>query len=135
MKSTPMHPSIGDRLQFIAIGPRDLLLKLICMSYRSFIWAFSKLPPRYMAWTSRMRAKRALFRAVRHVPAYAKFLESRGATRDMIPETDKDSYIKAFPVKMRCLGGQRKHPKFRLMRQGVWHSPLFSLTSSCPNHH
>jgi phenylacetate-CoA ligase len=106
MKRTNLRPSLWDRLQFIALGPRDLLLKLICMSYRSFIWGFSKLPPRYMAWTSRMRGKRALYRAVRQVPAYAKFLETRGATHDMIPETDKDSYIKAFPPEMRCRGGQ-----------------------------
>jgi phenylacetate-CoA ligase len=76
------------------------------MSYKSFVLGFSKLPPRYMAWTSRMRARRAFFHAVRDVPAYAKFLEACGATFDEVPETDKASYIKAFPTEERCVGGQ-----------------------------
>jgi phenylacetate-CoA ligase len=59
-----------------------------------------------MAWTSRIRAKRAFFSALNEVPAYAEFLKARGATRQNIPETDKDSYIKMFSPESRCTGGQ-----------------------------
>jgi phenylacetate-CoA ligase len=105
-KNFIIRPSLWDRFQFILLGPRDLLLKLICMSYRSFIWGFKHLLPQYMAWTSRIRARRAFYHAVRNVPEYAQFLADRGANRDIIPETDKDSYIKTFPIESRCVGGR-----------------------------
>lgn len=101
-----LRPSWWDRLQFIALGPRDWLLYLICMTYRSFLWGFQLLSPRYMAWTSRVRARRAFYRAVRDVPAYGQFLADRAAASDTIPETDKDSYIKAFSIEARCVGGR-----------------------------
>ena len=101
-----LRPSWWDRLQFIALGPRDWLLYLICMTYRSFLWGFQLLSPRYMAWTSRVRARRAFYRAVRDVPAYGQFLADRAAASDTIPETDKDSYIKAFSTEARCVGGR-----------------------------
>jgi phenylacetate-CoA ligase len=101
-----IHPSWSDRFQFILLVPRDLLLALICLSYRTFIWGFGLLPPRYMAWTASMRARRAFFRAVRKVPAYRQYLTEQRASAAEIPETDKDSYIKAFPTEKRCVGGR-----------------------------
>ena len=53
------------------------MLLLVCSSYRTFVWAFHAMGPRYMAWTSGIRAKRAFYRAVRDVPAYAKFVAER----------------------------------------------------------
>ncbi len=101
-----IHPSLVERFQFLLLGPRDLLLKLICTNYRSFLWGFRRLSPRYMAWTSKIRARRAFYDAVRNVPAYAQFVKDRNATRDGIPEMDKDSYIKVFPTEARCVGGE-----------------------------
>jgi phenylacetate-CoA ligase len=105
-KNIAFRPSWWERIQFAALFPRDWLLSSISMSYRSFLWGFEHLSPRYMAWTSRIRARRVLYHAVRNVPAYAQFLENRAATGDNILETDKESYIKAFPTEARCLGKQ-----------------------------
>jgi phenylacetate-CoA ligase len=99
------HPSWRDRFQFILLAPRDLFLVLICISYGTFIRGFGLLSPRYMAWTARIRARRAFFRAAREVPAYTQYLAQQRASAAGIPETDKESYIKAFPTERRCVGG------------------------------
>lgn len=99
------RPTWRERLQFLALGPRDLLLYLICRNYRSFIWGFELLPPQYLAWSSRIRARRAFYLAVQNVPAYAQFFAQHGSNVENIPEMDKESYIKAFPVEARCVGG------------------------------
>jgi len=105
LRTNGLLPSWKDRLQFIALGPRDLLLYLVCRTYRTFILSFKFLPPRYLAWASGIRARRAFFRAVREVPAYAKFLAGRGIENGYVPETDKESYIKVFSAESRCKGG------------------------------
>ncbi len=106
MRHTSPSPRWMDRLHFLALGPRDWLLYLVCLTYRTFFWSFRHLPPRYLAWTSHVRARRAFFRAVRNVPAYAEFVKNRSFESCGIPETDKESYIKAFPTEARCLGGR-----------------------------
>jgi phenylacetate-CoA ligase len=98
-----LRPTWRDRIQLAAVGPRDVVLYLVCRSYRSFVWSFERLSPRYLAWSSRVRARRAFYRAVRTVPAYAEFLAARESA--YIPETDKESYIRAFPPEARCVGG------------------------------
>lgn len=105
-KHLPLRPTWWERVQLSAVGPRDVVLYLTCRHYRTFIWAFEKLSPRYLAWSSRIRARRAFYRAAREVPAYAEFLTQHGATRTSIPETDKTSYIKAFSPEARCVGGR-----------------------------
>ena len=100
-----IRPGILERLQFILLGPRDLLLKLICVNYQSFIWGFRKLSPKYMEWSARIRARRAFYKAVKEVPAYAQFVHAHNKTGGEIPETDKDTYIKAYPTESRCVGG------------------------------
>lgn len=105
-KPQSIRPSWRDRLQFLALIPRDWLLFLISLSYRSFLWGFEHLSSGYLAWTSRARANRAFYHAVRNVPAYAQFLIDHMATRDHIPETDKESYIKLFPPDARCVRGR-----------------------------
>lgn len=97
-------PSFSDRIQFITLGPRDLFLKLLCINYRSFIWGFRKILPGFTAWSSRVRARRAFFLAAHKVPAYSEFLKSNSIGN--IPETDKDSYIKAYSTEARCIGGR-----------------------------
>lgn len=106
MRHTSPSPRWTDRLQFLALGPRDLLLYVVCLTYGTFFWSFRRLPPRYLAWTSNVRARRAFFRAVRNVPAYAEFVKTRRFESCGIPETDKKSYIKAFPTAARCLRGR-----------------------------
>jgi len=39
-------PSPLDRARFLLLRPLDLLLKLVCVSYGSFIWFFRRLPDR-----------------------------------------------------------------------------------------
>ena len=101
-----LRPTWGERLQMFAVGPRDVILYLACRSYRSFVWSFERLLPGYLAWSSRIRARRAFYRAAREVPAYAAFLAQHAATRTSIPETDKASYISAFPPEARCVHGR-----------------------------
>ena len=99
-------PSWSDRLRFIGLVPIDWFLYLACRTYRSFLWGFQRLNPRYMAWTSRISARRAFYRAVEHVPAYATFVAEHISEDRGIPETDKERYIKAFPTELRCLEGR-----------------------------
>ena len=99
MKTTP---TLLDRLQFFALAPRDWCLRLLCSSYHTFVWAYSLMIPRLMAWSGGLRARRALFRAARTVPAYAAHLESSG---DTAPETDKASYVNRHPTETRCRAG------------------------------
>lgn len=106
MRKAIPSPSWIDRLNFFALGPRDLLLYLVSLSYRTFFGSFQLLSPRYLSWASRIRARRAFFRAVKKVPAYTKFVSDRGLGNSGIPETDKESYIKAFPTEARCVGGR-----------------------------
>ena len=101
-----VRPSWTDRLHFLALGPREWLLFLVCITYRSFLRSFQLLGPGYLSWTSRIRARRAFFRAVREVPAYARFIGERGMETDGPPEIDKDSYVKVFPTEQRCVGGE-----------------------------
>lgn len=100
-----ISPSWRDRLQFIALGPRDWLLYAVSRTYRTFIWSFEVLSPRYLTWSSRIRARRAFFRAMREVPAYRTFVAERTLS-DGIPEADKESYIKAFSTESRCRAGR-----------------------------
>lgn len=99
-------PTLLDRFQFLLLGPRDVLLKLVCLNFKSFIWSFRKLGPGYLEWSAQVRARRAFLSALRRVPAYAQFVRSCELVGDTIPEMDKDSYIKVFPPEARCVGGR-----------------------------
>lgn len=100
------RPSLKEKLQFILLGPRDLVLYLVCLSYDTFRLAFNLLSPRYLAWSSRTRYIRAFYRAIKNVPAYRRYIEEQGATSVRIPETDKESYINAFSIEDRCVKGK-----------------------------
>lgn len=105
-KKSPASPRWIDRIQFLTLGPRDLLLYIVCLTYHTFYWSFTILSPRYLAWTSRIRAKRAFYRAAKNVPAYAAFLSNHATDQNTIPETDKENYVKVFSTEERCVGGQ-----------------------------
>ncbi len=98
-------PSFWERLQFAAVGPEDALLSLASLSYRSFTWSMGMLSPGRLAWSSRIRARRAFYRTAWEVPAYARFLTENSAAGEDTPETDKVSYITAVPIQDRCIGG------------------------------
>ncbi len=104
-KAEKTRPTLGDRLHFVALIPRDIALALVCLDFRTFIAGFRLLPPRYLEWTSGIRARRAFHRAARRVPAYARFLGTTTAN-GLIPETDKDAYIKVYPTEARCVDGR-----------------------------
>ena len=98
-------PTFWDRLRFLALGPRDWIVRLICWRYETFLWGFSRMTPRFMDSSSRLRARRAMYRAARVVPAYAAHLGRTPAGPTGAPETDKANYVKAYPTEARCRHG------------------------------
>jgi phenylacetate-CoA ligase len=101
-----LTPSAADHLRFLTLGPKGWLLHITGATYGAFMWTFQRLSPRYLAWASHIRGKRSFYRAVRGVPAYRSYIEHLGFTGGVVPETDKESYIKAFPPESRCVGGR-----------------------------
>ncbi|MBI5416850.1 phenylacetate--CoA ligase family protein [Candidatus Poribacteria bacterium] len=100
-------PSMNDRFQFFFLRFRDILLFLITRRYNTFIKGFSLLSPKYLDWTSRIRAKRAYYFAIQNVPAYKTFIEDKQINDwDEIPATDKDTYIKKYTTEQRCVNGK-----------------------------
>jgi len=67
-KNKGFRPSWKERLQFVALGPLDVLLYLVCRSFRTFLECFSLLPPRYLAWSGRIRARREFYLACAKSP-------------------------------------------------------------------
>ena len=107
MPTQRVSPTLRERLAFAVQAPCDIALKLACGSYPTFLGAFKLLSPRYLAWASRTKARKAYYRALDRVPAYAAYVAARrGAST---PETDKDSYIRPFPTERRCLDGSFFH--------------------------
>ncbi len=97
------RPTLRERVEFAIQLPCDWVLKASCGSYPTFLGIFRMLPPGYMAWASRVKARKAYYRAIRNVPAYGEFLRK---SQDLsVPETDKESYIKQYPTGARCVGG------------------------------
>ena len=104
-----VRPTLRERLAFAVQVPCDLILKIACGTYPTFLGVFKLLPPAYLAWASRVKARKAYYRALTKVPAYEAFV---GAHRGVsIPETDKESYIRPFPTEARCLDGTFFHTR------------------------
>ena len=61
-------------------------------------------------WASRKRAAAAFYRARKSVPAYREFLAQHGALQPRnfseIPATDKEGYVKRWPLEALCQGGK-----------------------------
>jgi phenylacetate-CoA ligase len=101
-----LHPTIADQLRFVLLVFRDILLYAISRRYATFIAGFRILGPKYLAWTSRIRARRAYYHAVRKVPAYRRFIQEARITKwSEIPCTDKDTYVRPYPTEQRCVNG------------------------------
>ena len=94
MPSQRVNPTLRERLAFAVQAPCDITLKLACASYPTFLGAFKLLPPRYLAWASKVKARKAYYRALDRVPAYGTY--AGGRADSSIPETDKYSYIRRF---------------------------------------
>src|ERR1700686_5166448 len=97
------RPTIRERLEFAVQAPCDWILKASCVKYATFLAMFKLLPPSYLAWASRVKARKAYYRALGKVPAYRQFLRAEGGQQ--VPETDKENYIKPYETSARCVGG------------------------------
>lgn len=96
----------ANRIQFFLITLGDIMLYFVTKTYSTFILGFRLLPPKYLEWTSRIRARRMYFFALRKVPAYQNFLQNGKITKwSDIPYTDKDTYIKQYTTEQRCING------------------------------
>jgi phenylacetate-CoA ligase len=101
------NPVIRDRFRFFSLFFRDIVLYFASKRYDRFIRSFSYLSPKYMDWTSRIRARRIYYYAVKHVPAYKNFISQADVKKwSDIPFTDKETYIKKFSTKERCIDGK-----------------------------
>lgn len=102
-----VREALRDRCAFIFLFFGDILLFFVAKNYTTFIKGFSILPPWYLAWTSKLRAKRLFNYASREVPAYKSFISGRTIKNwEDIPFTDKENYIKKYPTEERCLHGE-----------------------------
>ena len=97
--------SIVDAFLFATLVPRDWIVRLISWRYSTFVWGFSMMQPALMAKSGALRARRAMHRAARVVPAYAAHVRQSGVGGLELPETDKESYIKAHSTEERCRHG------------------------------
>src|SRR5689334_2068964 len=77
MPTQRVSPTLRERLAFAVQAPCDIALKLACGSYPTFLGAFKLLSPRYLAWASRTKARKAYYRALDRVPAYAAYVDAR----------------------------------------------------------
>lgn len=101
------QPTLRERLEFAMQAPCDWILKASCVTYATFLVMFRLLPPAYLSWASRVKARKAYYRALRRVPAYGQFVRTQGGPS--IPETDKETYIKAYETDARCVDGSFFH--------------------------
>src|SRR5207248_881281 len=95
--------------------PLDVAFKTLGLRYGWLKGLFDHAPSGPLAMTGRLRAERAAWRAVRRVPAYRAYLSAQGVAVDRlvpagilekVPETDKHSYVDAYPLSQRCLDGR-----------------------------
>lgn len=95
--------------------PLDLAFRFVGIRYGWLRWLFETVPPPILALSGRLRAERAVWRAIRRVPAYRAYLESVGIDPDRlppaailraVPETDKATYIDRYPLERRCVDGR-----------------------------
>jgi phenylacetate-CoA ligase len=95
--------------------PLDATFRFVGIRYGWLKWLFETMPPRLLAVTGRLRAERAVWRAIRRVPAYRDHLETfaidpdrlpPAAILEAVPETDKRSYIDRYPIAQRCVDGR-----------------------------
>ena len=96
--------SLYEKLIFFVLWGRDVFSTLMSLSYTVFTGIMRIASPTYLDMVSAASARRAYHRAIRRVPAYKKFVSL--SNTNFIPETDKENYIKMYPIEQRCVGGK-----------------------------
>jgi len=95
--------------------PLDVAFRLVGVRYGWLRSLFTAVPAPLLAIAGRLRAERAAWRAIHRVPAYRAYLASLPVDPDRLypagilqalPETDKHSYIDAYPLAERCVDGR-----------------------------
>ena len=76
------RPTLREHLAFLILTVFNQLMKVACVRYETFLFFFHTLPPWYLDWVGRLRARSAFYRAARMVPAYARFLISNNCRID-----------------------------------------------------
>jgi phenylacetate-CoA ligase len=100
-------PKLKERINFILLFFRDLLLYIISLRYNTFIIGLRLLSPKYLEWTSQIRAKRIYYYAIKNVPAYKSYIKNIEIKKwNDIPFTDKETYIKKYSTEERCSKGK-----------------------------
>ena len=106
------RPTVQSKSQRIALKLVDLDLRLLGSNYHLLRSFLETAPPPLTDALSQARALRAARLAAVRVPAYRDFLRRRGidsshiGSLDQLPETDKRSYVDAYRLAERCLGGR-----------------------------
>jgi phenylacetate-CoA ligase len=98
--------TLTEKARFAALVPFNLILKLACARFETFLALFVRLTPAFLEWAGRWRARATFYRAARTVPAYRHFLRSAGFEGGSPPETDKENYVKRYRTERRCVGGR-----------------------------
>jgi phenylacetate-CoA ligase len=105
-QAVDLHPTLRERVDFLILVPFNMVLKVACATFPTFLVLFEALSPRFLEWAGRCRARAAFYRAARLVPGYADFLATAKYQEGLPPETDKDRYIRRYSTEDRCVGGR-----------------------------
>src|SRR6516162_11197757 len=100
------RPQPLERLQFAGVALVNLVMKLACVRYETFLAFFERLPPGLLESLGRLRARAAFYAAARRVPAYRRLLAATECDAAVPRETDKENYVRRFAVEQRCVGGR-----------------------------
>lgn len=100
-------------LIFTFVFLQDAFFKLLAKNNAVHTTLFAPGFERYRWRVGKWRAWRTFERSAKHVPAYSQYLHHKKFPQKLstaseftnIPEIDKDSYIKKWPVNERCLDG------------------------------
>jgi phenylacetate-CoA ligase len=114
--ATDAPTSLGDTITTAAIRATLPLvgvgLKLAALDYGTLRWVLETTPPAITERLSRERARQTARHAAGMVPAYRDFLLEQGVDPDrvdrvdVLPETDKATYVDHWPLEDRCVGGR-----------------------------
>jgi hypothetical protein len=98
--------TIGEKARFAALVPFNIVVKLACARFETFLALFERLTPVILDWAGRWRARATFYHAAQRVPAYRHFLRSAGHRDGAPPQTDKENYVKRYRTERRCVGGR-----------------------------
>jgi phenylacetate-CoA ligase len=101
-----LRATLAERARFAALVPFNLVTRLACVRFETFLAFFLRMTPAFLDWAGRWRARATFYRAARRVPAYRHFLRSADYRGGSPPETDKESYIKRYRTERRCVDGR-----------------------------